>query len=54
MTTSWIGLVHQDNGWWQDSHEKGNIKGKVNGFDVSDALAMLGTVFLNIVHVVHE
>lgn len=26
-------------------------KGKVNGFDVSDALAILGTVVLNVVHV---
>ena len=26
MAASWIGLVH-----WQDSHDKDNKKGKVNG-----------------------
>jgi hypothetical protein len=30
MTVSWIGWVHWVNGWWQDNHEKGNRKGKVN------------------------
>jgi hypothetical protein len=29
-------------------------KCKVNGFDVSDSLAMLGTVILNFLHVVHK
>jgi len=29
-------------------------KDKVNGSKVLDAVAMLGTVFLNVVHVVHE
>ena len=29
-------------------------KGKVNGSGVSDALAMLGTVVLNVVHDVHK
>ena len=29
-------------------------KYKVNGFEVSEALAMLGIIVLNIVHVVHE
>lgn len=38
------------NGWWQDNHGKGNIKGRVNGFQVLDALAMLGTVLLNFFH----
>jgi len=28
-------------------------KGKVNGFEASDALAMLGIVVLNVLHVVH-
>lgn len=34
MKTSQIGLVHWDSGRWQDSHEKGNKKGKVNGLKV--------------------
>jgi len=42
------------NGWWQDNHEKDNNKGKVNGFETSDALAMLGTIVLNVVHDLHE
>ena len=42
------------NGRWRYKHEKGNEKGRVNGSKVSDALATLGTVVLNIVHVVHE
>ena len=29
-------------------------KGKVNGFEVSYALAMLGTVVLNVVHDMHR
>ena len=29
-------------------------KGKVNGSKVSDALAMLGTIVLNVVHVLHK
>ena len=28
-------------------------KGKVNGFEVSYALAMLGIIVLNVAHVVH-
>jgi len=28
-------------------------KGKVNGFEASYALAMLGTIFLNVTHVLH-
>jgi len=46
MTTIWIGLVHWDNGRWQDSHEKGNKKGKVNGLKITNALAIFGTVVL--------
>ena len=30
------------------------MKGKVNGFEASYALAMLGTIFVNVVHVLHE
>ena len=47
-----IGLVGSIsvNGWWQDSHEKGNRKVKVNGCDTSDSLAMLGMVVLNVVY----
>jgi len=29
------------------------MKGKVNGFDASDALDKLGTIVLNVFHVVH-
>lgn len=29
-------------------------KGKVNGFEASYALAMLGTFVLNVVHALHE
>lgn len=29
-------------------------KGKVNGFEVPDALAKLGIIVLNIVHVIHR
>ena len=36
-----------------NSHEKCNKKGKVNGFEVSNALDMLGTITLNVVHLVH-
>lgn len=39
---------------WQDSHEKGNMKGEVNGSETSYALANLGTVVLNVVYVVHR
>jgi len=42
------------NGQWQDNHEKGNKKGKVNGIKVTNALAMLVIVVLKIVHIVHE
>ena len=51
-----VGLVGsiEVNGWWYENHEKGNIKGKVNGFEVSDALAMLGIIVLNVVHVVNR
>jgi len=50
-----IGLVGSIgiNGQWKDNNEKGNQKGKVNGFDASYALSMLGTIVLNIAHVVH-
>ena len=54
MIVSWIGLVHWDNGRWQNSHEKGNQKGKVNGLKVTNSLAKLGTDVLNVVHVVHR
>lgn len=30
------------------------MRGKVNGFEVSKAFAKLGTIVLNVVHVVHE
>lgn len=36
-----------------DSHEEDNKKAKVNGFEVSDALAKLGTIIPNVVHVAH-
>ena len=29
-------------------------KGKVNGFEASYALAMLGTIVLNVAHILHE
>ena len=29
-------------------------KGEANGFEASDALAMLGTIVLNVVHGVHR
>jgi len=41
------------NGQWWENHEKGNMKSKVNGWEASNALAMLGTVVLNVVNVVH-
>jgi len=41
------------NGRWQNNHDKGNRKGKANGFEASNALNMLGMIVLNIVHVVH-
>jgi len=36
---------------WQECHEKGNRKGEVNGFEASDVLAILGTMVLNVFHV---
>lgn len=54
MKTIWIGWVIEVNGKWQENHENYNRKGEVNGFDTSDALAMLGTVVLNVVHVLHK
>lgn len=42
------------NGWWQYNDEKDNIKIKVNGFEASYALAMLGNIVLNIMHDVHR
>jgi len=53
MTTSWIGWVHWDSGQWKYIHETGNMKGKVNGFEASNALDMLGTIVCNVVHIVH-
>ena len=41
------------NVWWQESCEKGNRKSKVNGFEASYALAILGIVVPNVVYVVH-
>ena len=41
------------NGRWHDSHEKGTRKGNVNGFEVTNDLAKLGTVLLNVVHDVY-
>jgi len=38
----------------QDSHEKDNMKVEVNEYEVLDALAMLRTVVLNVVYVVHK
>jgi len=38
------------NGWWQDSHGKGNMKGKLSGLEALYALSMLGTIVLNVVH----
>ena len=38
------------NGWWKSSYEEGNKKGKVNGSEVSDALAILEMIVLNVVH----
>ena len=35
---------------WKDSHAKGNMKGKVNCFEISYASAMLGNVVFNVVH----
>ena len=42
------------NGWWHDKHEKVNKKGEANGSEASDTLAMLGTIILNVAHVVHR
>lgn len=50
MTVSWTVGFTRVNGRWQDSDEKGNMKGTVNGFEASDALAILGTVVLSVVH----
>ena len=41
------------NGQWQDCHDKSRRKGKVNGFETSYILAMLGAFVLNVVHVFH-
>ena len=38
---------------WHDNHGKGNMKGEVNGFEASYALAMLGTIVLDVAHVLH-
>lgn len=51
-----VGLVQSIgvNGQWKNSHEKGNIKGEVNGFEELDALDMLGTIVLNVAHGVYR
>lgn len=38
---------------WEDSFQKGNRKGKINGVYVIYALDKLGFVVLNVVRVVH-
>jgi len=45
--TSWSIVVNRQ---WQYTHVKGNRKGKVNEYEVLDALAMLGMIVLNVVH----
>jgi len=39
---------------WYNNHGRGNNKGKVNGHEVSDALAMLGIIVLTVMHVVNK
>jgi len=47
-----VGLVGPTGitGQWKENHEKGNREGKLNGFEASNALAMLGIFVLNVVH----
>ena len=54
MIVSWIVGSIVVNGWCQYKHEKGNEKGKVNGCEAFDALAILGNIVLDVVHVVHR
>ena len=50
MIISYVCWSISVNGWWQDNHEKANMKGKVNGCEAFDSFAMLGTIVLNVVH----
>ena len=45
-----IGINEQ----WKKIHEKVSKKGKANRLEVSNALAMLGIVVINVVHVVNR
>ena len=53
MIVDWIKWVHWDKLTMAKNHEKGSRKGKENGIEASNALANLGTLVLNVIHVVH-
>ena len=40
-------------GQWHDNPQRGNMKGRENVFKASNSMAMLGTILLNVVRVVH-
>ena len=52
MIVGWTGWVHCGK-WTMTIMRKVTRKGKVNGYEASDALAMLGTNIL-VAHVLHE